>query len=218
MEKIGKEIRRRRNSLGLTIEQLVDRIERLGGKANQGNLSRIELDKQGCSMETLSYIARALECKVSDLYLGAEGFANVSAVTNRLIKKVPIINNIQAGNLERVFDQGQNEFTEWITTEKDCGRNTFALRIKGNSMEDRFKEGDLVIIDPNIKPRPGDFVAAINHEDGATFKKFRPRGINEKGEDVFELVPLNEDYPSIRSDIVPMRIIGTMIEHRNYRK
>ena len=42
--------------------------------------------------------------------------------------------------------------------------------------------------------------------DEATFKKYRPRGLNEQGQQVFELVPLNEDYPSMRSDLTAIRI------------
>ena len=43
-------------------------------------------------------------------------------------------------------------------------------------------------------------------------------GVNELGEQVIELVPLNEDFPSLRSDYTPLFIIGTMMEHRRYRK
>ncbi|KAF1046598.1 MAG: LexA repressor [Delftia tsuruhatensis] len=77
-----------------------------------------------------------------------------------------------------------------------------------------FTEGDLVLIDPELTPRPGDFVAARNTNQEATFKKYRVRGITESGIDVFELVPLNSDYPVIRSDEHHLSVIGTMVEHR----
>ena len=52
-----------------------------------------------------------------------------------------------------------------------------------------------------------------------TFKKYRPRGINEHGQEVYELTPLNPDYPTMRSDREPCRILGVMIEHRRlYRR
>jgi SOS-response transcriptional repressor LexA len=85
-------------------------------------------------------------------------------------------------------------------------------------MEPEFKEGDSIIIDPDVKPSPGDFVVAKNAQEEATFKKYRPRGVNEQGEQVIELVPLNDDFPSLRSDYTPLQIIGTMMEHRRYRK
>lgn len=61
-------------------------------------------------------------------------------------------------------------------------------------------------------------MVAKNDDGEATFKKYRSRGLNERGEPVIELVPLNEDYPSLRSDRTPLQIIGTMMEHRRYRK
>ena len=81
-----------------------------------------------------------------------------------------------------------------------------------------FAEGDRIIIDPRIKPNPGDFVVARNGDDEATFKKYRPKGLNEHGQDIFELVALNPDYPSMRSDLSHIEIIGTMVEHRRYRR
>ena len=81
-----------------------------------------------------------------------------------------------------------------------------------------YRPGDRVIIDPNVTPQPGDCVVAKNGDDEATFKKYRPRGIDAQGRLVFELVPLNDDYPTIRSDVTPAHIVGTMVEHRKYRR
>ena len=52
-----------------------------------------------------------------------------------------------------------------------------------------FRPGDRVLIDPDVSPRPGDFVAARNTKQEATFKKYRVRGIDEVGQEVFELIP-----------------------------
>ena len=73
-------------------------------------------------------------------------------------------------------------------------------------------------MDPEIGPSPGDFVVARNGSHEATFKTFRPRGIDASGREVFELVPLNDDYPTIRSDTEPLLIVGTMVEHRKRRR
>ena len=61
-------------------------------------------------------------------------------------------------------------------------------------------------------------MVAKNGDDEATFKKYRPRAVDARGSMVFELVPLNDDYPIIRSDVTPVRIVGTMVEHRKYRR
>lgn len=133
--------------------------------------------------------------------------------------RIPLISYVQAGVWTTVHDNFQpGDAEEYLLTDQDLSEHAFALEIKGESMQPEFKQGDRVIIDPLVQPNPGDFVVAKNGDDEATFKKYRPRGINERGDPVFELVPLNEDYPSMRSDITPIQIIGTMIEHRKYRK
>ncbi len=96
--------------------------------------------------------------------------------------------------------------------------SSFALRVRGDSMEPEFKEGDIVVIAPTVGPRPGDFVVATDATGEATFKQFRSAGLNERGQDVFELTPLNPIYPPLRSDRQQLAIVGTMVEHRRYRR
>lgn len=137
---------------------------------------------------------------------------------------IPVISYIQAGQWNEVVDPYQpGDGDETIYTDQAVSANTFALRIRGDSMyradsPDSFSEGDLVIIDPNVQPRPGEYVAAKNCDQEATFKKYRPRGLNAQGVEYFELVPLNPDYETMRSDLQPITIIGTMIEHRRFRR
>ena len=134
-------------------------------------------------------------------------------------RRIPLIDYVQAGKWTEVVNSNQlSNATDWILTDLDLSDNAFALEIKGESMLPRFKEGDRIIVDPTVYPLPGDFVVAKNGEHEATFKKYRPRGISEQGKQVFELVPLNEDFATLRSDICQITIIGTMVEHRSYRK
>jgi SOS-response transcriptional repressor LexA len=135
------------------------------------------------------------------------------------LRRVPRISFVQAGVwTEAVDPYALGAGDDYLLTQLDLGAHAFALTVRGESMEPEFKEGDSIIIDPDVKPSPGDFVVAKNAQEEATFKKYRPRGINEQGEQVIELVPLNDDFPSLRSDYTPLQIIGTMMEHRRYRK
>lgn len=134
-------------------------------------------------------------------------------------KQIPLLSYVSAGLWAGAVDAFQpNDAHEWLITDLELSSGAFALEIKGDSMVPEFKPGDRVIIDPDITPQPGDFVVAKNGEDEATFKKYRPRGMDASGNVVFELVPLNEDYPTMRSDAIPIRIVGTMVEHRKYRR
>lgn len=134
-------------------------------------------------------------------------------------RSIPVISAIQAGMWAEIVDQFQpGDADEYLLTDLELSAHAFALTIRGDSMIPDFNPGDRVIIDPEVVPHPGDFVAAKNGEQEATFKKYRPRGMDASGNMVFELVPLNDDYPTLRSDVEPIRIVGTMVEHRKYRR
>lgn len=134
--------------------------------------------------------------------------------------RIPRISYVTAGRWQEMTEPYAvgDEDGALYTNRSDLSSRVFALRIKGESMLPTFADGDDVIIDPCVQPRPGDFVVAKNHREEATFKKFRPRGIDQEGRDVFELVPLNEDYETLRSDRQPIVVIGVMVEHRRYRR
>ncbi|MDH1700300.1 LexA family protein [Comamonas terrigena] len=127
----------------------------------------------------------------------------------------PVISKIQAGMVKEMncpYEPGDGFAVEF--GEDDASPWAFYLEIEGDSMLPEFRPGDRVLIDPEVPPRPGDFVAARNTKQESTFKKYRVRGIGEAGQEVFELVPLNDDYPILRSDEQHLTVIGTMLEHR----
>ena len=59
---------------------------------------------------------------------------------------------------------------------------------------------------------------AKNSSEELTFKKYRSCGIDESGQEAFELVSLNDDFPTIHSDRQHIEIIGVMVEYRIFRK
>lgn len=134
-------------------------------------------------------------------------------------RTIPLVSYVQAGLWKGAVEPYKSPADyECLLTDMQLSEGAFALEIKGDSMLPEFDAGDRVIIDPQIEPQPGDFVVAKNGDEEATFKKYRLRGINEKGQMVVELVPLNPNYPSIRSDTTKITIVGTMVEHRKYRR
>ena len=180
----------------------------------------------------LNDLAAALGVSVDWLLTGKEegttgvaespfpGYRNVEPAEIPRGSRVPILSYVQAGNWREMCEQATafDGNVEYVTASVDIGPCGFGLWLRGNSMTPQFNEGDLVIVDPDEQPRPGDFVVAKNGSDEATFKKYRPRGIDEHGQEVFELVPLNDDYPPMYSDRQHIEIIGVMVEHRIFRK
>lgn len=148
-------------------------------------------------------------------------------LTQRDPRRVPLISWVNAGKGDEAIDpyaKGDGEEMIAIDDTLALSKYSFALRIKGISMVrpdgEGFHPGDIIIIDPEIKPKPGDYVVAFLEQEGkSTFKKFRSRGNSKQGTPVFELVPLNPDYPTITIDeYYPGRIVGTMMEYRKRRK
>ena len=102
-------------------------------------------------------------------------------------KQIPLISYVHAGHWAGAVDAFQpNDAHDWLVTDLELSDGAFALEIKGDSMLPEFKPGDRVIIDPQITPQPGDYVVAKNGEEEATFKKYRPRGMSERGNTVFQ--------------------------------
>lgn len=134
-------------------------------------------------------------------------------------RRIPLVSYVQAGDWSEPHSPiAAEEPAEYLLTDMKLSENAFALEIKGRSMTPEFNPGDRVIIDPAVAPSPGDYVAAMNGGHEAVFKKYRPRSTDGMGNVVFELTPLNPDYPVMRSDECVIRIVGTMVEHRRYRK
>lgn len=128
--------------------------------------------------------------------------------------RVPLLNRNEV--LDFVANKDERRATgkqgKVLMTDSEVGDGSFAVEIEGDSMAPRFFEGDRIVIDPTINPEPGDFVAA--HVDNAiTFRKYRKRD-----EKVFELVPLNDDWPTVASDTKKIDVLGVMVEHRSYRR
>ena len=96
-----------------------------------------------------------------------------------------------------------------LTDMCDVSENAYALTITDDSMVPVFSRGDKIIVDPDVRPVPGDYVVAST-PSGFVFRKYR---LLEEG---FSLRPLNEDYPPIAGD--KARVVAVMLEHRVYRK
>lgn len=153
---------------------------------------------------------------------GAEAYA-VPTVTKA--RQIPVVDYVEAGSPREIVDayaQGGGHRMEWLdpSSAESLGPHTFALEIRGRSMEPEFREGEIIIVDPDACVRPGDVVVAkVNGDTEATVKKYRDRGRDDQGHPVYELVPLNPDYASITIDSSnPGSLIGPVVQHkRNLR-
>lgn len=134
---------------------------------------------------------------------------------------VPVLTMQQAGHPQSAMTKeppSEGAASVGIDTElaDTCGPNTFAIIIDTEAMLPDYHPGDVVVVDPDATPRPGDdVIAKFEHEQSARLKKYRDRGHDGSGERVIELVPRNDDYPILVMDKNhPGQIIGPVVEHR----
>ncbi|MBL0562604.1 MULTISPECIES: LexA family protein [Aeromonas] len=225
--KINERIKQTRKRLGYSQEILGSRVG-----VSRVSISQWERGENTPNGRYLNELAAALGVTVDWLLTGEgdapsssgeqqmPGYHNVEPAVMLPGKRIPILSYVQAGNWREMCEQATtfDGNVEFVSASGEIGPFGFGLWLRGDSMLPQFKEGDLIIVDPDEAPQPGDFVVAKNGSNEATFKKYRPRGIDENGQEVFELVPLNDDYPTMHSDRQHIQIIGVMVEHRIFRK
>lgn len=207
MKDLGQKIRERRLSLGWSVTKLATLAE-----ISQSFLSKLEKGSGTGSWETYIKLAGALGISVESLLVSR---SNVEPAPGDW-RKIPILDSRQAAKWKADSSVSDLVDVEMIMTNLEHPPSTFAQRIVDPSMEPKFKIGDVVVIDPTIQPLPGDFIVASLMGD-ALFRQYRVAGINEQGHEIFEIWPLNLNYPSMRSDRSQLAIVGTMVEQRSYR-
>lgn len=124
---------------------------------------------------------------------------------------IPVLGRVAAGipieAVEDIID------TEEITEELARTGSFFGLQIKGNSMEPRMCEGDVVIVRQQDDAESGDVVIALINGDDAVCKRLR------KYKEGIELISNNPSYEPMyfsneEIEKKPVRIIGKVIELR----
>lgn len=206
-EQIGARIHQRREELGMTLEDLGSRLA-----LNKSTIKRYESGEvQKIKIPVLSGIARALDVDPNWLALKTDDMGTYSEPYRPTSVKIPVLGKVAAGlpitAVENVLDY------EEIPSSLAKTGEFVALQIKGQSMEPRISEGDIVIIRVQPTADNGDIAVVIVNGDEATVKKikFLPEGIL--------LQPFNPSYQPMfysKADIKakPVRIFGKVIELR----
>lgn len=202
MSPIGLNITRLMRERGLSLPKLAMRAG-----VDKGNLHRIIQEGTGYSSASLGRLAEALDVSIAALF--AEG-SNVEPVPTGF-RRVPLLSTIQAGAFTGVFIDG-GEMLEYVLTTANCSEKSFFMRVKGDSMVPDVQEGQLVLVDPDAELLPGRLVVAVNGDGEAMLKRYAERGVDAAGQTIFELIPSNPYYSTLRSDQNDIKIKGVVRE------
>ena len=126
-------------------------------------------------------------------------------------KPIPVISWISAGKFAEPIDSwpvGVSAEGDPVTIRKKVSSNAFALIVQGDSMETRYKNGDMIIVDPALRCEKGEpCVAWCN--GGITFKIF------DETKKEIKLKPLNNKYEELvvnKKNGNDFRIIGKVVD------
>lgn len=180
---IGEAMRKLRKEKKMTQDALAEKLE-----VATANISRYESGKQGIEVDKLPALAEALGVSVTEFFQIVSG-EDINFSPASEIYRVPLISWVQAGNYEDVFLSNLDNI-EFIETTYKPKSYTYALRVVGDSMETKFPEGCIIIVEPEEQPHNKSFVIAlIQDSNQATFKQLID---DESGK---YLKPLNSKYP-----------------------
>lgn len=199
-ERVGRQIRRARESLGLTQEQLGQRI----GYA-KSTISKWEKADNPIPLEDLKKIAevtgRPLSYFIEDDLDGLRLDPKFSDVITRLsFVVIPVYGFVSAGAPVFVMDRPM----DYITVPRELlDSATFAVLVRGDSMiEIGIQNGDTLLVRPQDTAEPGDIVVARLNGDEYTIKRLTKRG----GKHVLE--PANPAHSPIEDEFT---IIGKVV-------
>lgn len=116
-------------------------------------------------------------------------------------RRLPVISYVQAGTWTGTGDiHSLSDITEWVNADESMSRDSFALRVRGDSMDGKssgrsIPNNAIVTVETNFDPLNLNgcvVIAMLDGSDEATIKELQIDGPNKF------LVPWNERYDVIR--------------------
>ncbi|MGJ7580164.1 LexA family protein [Variovorax sp. RHLX14] len=193
-------IREGRRKLGLSEKQFADAVGVSRGAVQQWEKAGGTAPRRGNQHR----VADLLGISIAELVLGNSNTSPGFTVR----AEVPLVSATEAGNYTTIDNFKPDNGLEKVSVSVPIKRHTYALRVHGDSMvsdvADSFPDGSIVIVEPDMRAEPGDYVIAMNALNETTFKQL----VKDGGD--FYLRPLNSRYP-----IKPLggsRVIGVVRE------
>lgn len=150
IEEVSLEIKRRREELGLYQEDVVDKLKKEGIDISISGLSRIE-SKERQKIDTALLIALSKILKKDFIkMLGHESEKEPSNVTDEVFEsfvRIPLYGMASAGNGLIESEESNIEYINIPKLNGNVKKNDFATRVKGDSMEPYYHNGDIIVVD-----------------------------------------------------------------------
>lgn len=181
-----------------------------------GTIAMWETGKREPDFSTMQRLADFFDVSV-DYLLGRTDEAEYSSGYNdnwgesRNVRRIPIIGRVQAGIPVEAMEDflGYEEFSG----PSDSAEDFFALEVKGDSMEPKISEGDVVIVRKQSDCDNGDLAVALVGGGDATVKRIK------KSTAGITLIPNNPAFEPMffsneEIESLPVSILGKVVELR----
>lgn len=214
---IGEIIKQYRELYDITM----DEFSRFSG-LSKGYISMLEKNENPKTKlpimpttKTLTCVAKAMSLSVAELMdkLNQADTAIKDAIPIDKMVLVPVVGQVRAGYGGLAFecDMGK-ETVDAKTLRGYSSDDFFYLKVKGDSMEPRLYEGDLVLVRRQTSIDNGSYgVVTIDDEEGVV-------KVVQYDKDSITLISQNHNYPPRKftgPDVQRIRVIGKVIESKS---
>ena len=196
-----------RNKNNLTQDQVAEAVG-----ISRVAYTRYENGSRVPKTEIAARLSEYFGISIKELLTGAREPEEEDINKEKKYVTVPVLGSIPAGV---PFEAIQNieDYEDLPAAMINPGAQYFGLRVKGDSMEPEYLDGDTIILQRVEECNSGEDCAVMINGDDATFKRVR---LQENG---LTLQPLNHKYEprfftarEVRE--IPVRIIGVCVEVR----
>ena len=214
---IGEIIKQYRETYDITM----DEFSRFSG-LSKGYISMLEKNENPRTKlpimpttKTLSCVAKALSVSVSELMgmLNSDDSTPPDAIPLDKLVSVPVVGVVRAGYGGLAFESDMGVETVDANTLRGYDiSDFFYLMVRGDSMEPRLYEGDMVLVRKQSSVDNGSYaVVTIDDEEGVV-------KIVNYDKDSITLVSQNHNYPPRKftgAEVQRVRVIGRVIESKS---
>jgi len=202
MKKAGEFLKEKRQEKGMSLREAAK-----ASGISHVHIRMIEEGKRSPSFDRMMSLLRTYLVDVNK-FLIETGYvpSSVGSVNVYSLKTIPVISWELAARWAEIngtFPEAEAE--EWIAGDV-IGQHLFALRVRDDSMLTEFRAGDIIIVNPDMKPEHNDYVIATEKGE-TTFKRLKRYG------NTVVLQPLNPKYEDTEiSETNRHRIIGKVVK------
>jgi len=201
-----------RKAMGITIKELSARIKTLSA----GRISNWEQGTRSPGSEEAMLLSKQLNVAGSWLLCMTNNPQGEFLDNSKQgFRYIPVLSMQDAPHAQEISDSDNVQSNSMIVVENSNpsikSKTLFAVKVEDNSMHPDFNPGDVVVIDGEKTPNPGDYVIVyLSEKKRSVIRKYR-----EADGYLFQLLASNELWAPVNiKQLGEAEIIGVIVELR----